>query len=359
MSFKTIRACVLAIAAMLFAIALQSPAIAWVYPVITTRLGAGFVILWQDGQRAVLAQRMSRTGRPVGARIVVDDYTGSDGALAAAELTNGSFAVVWETDSGLSGRRLAADGTRLGSAFRVGLRGVAVWPAITALSGGGFVVLYAVYKGAPGYDVYGEIYAANGTHVRRVLLFNSAQSEVEPAAAALPDGGFVAVASGHVVRAQRFHADGSKNGAELLVDDTNTFDGRVAVLKNGTIVVVWTRYVINYPQATNKVYARRYWPDGTPKGAPFVVSETNQQQYRPDIAALSGGGFVVVMNERNENVVGQRFTAQAAPAGEKFRANKASEQGDDPYLGVAPLPRNGFAVAWEGNTAVYYNVLEP
>src|SRR5262249_55256685 len=100
-----------------------------------------------------------------------------------------------------------------------------------------------------------QIFNANGTKSGSEFLMNTTTmgNQFVTSSAGLPDGRFVAVLqdeshtgndtwgdAGHV---QVFNADGSKTGAELLVNRTTTGDqdnARVSVLADGRFIVGWT-----------------------------------------------------------------------------------------------------------------------
>ena len=89
-----------------------------------------------------------------------------------AALAGGGFVVTWTSSgqdgslAGIYGQRYAADGTAVGSEFRVNTftTNYQSYPSVTALAGGGFVVTWSSYgqDGSP-YGIYGQRYAADGT----------------------------------------------------------------------------------------------------------------------------------------------------------------------------------------------------
>src|SRR5262249_5084842 len=126
------------------------------------------------------------------------------------------------------------------------------------LAGGGFVATWSDAShtlGDPDDAVHGQIFTATGAKVGTEFLVNATASgdQFLPDVAALPDGRFVAAwtdfsqtmgdAAGVAIHAQVFDANGSKSGAELLVNTTTTGDqnfASVSVLTDGRFVISWT-----------------------------------------------------------------------------------------------------------------------
>jgi hypothetical protein len=99
------------------------------------------------------------------------------------------------------------------------------------------------------------------------------------------------------------------------------------------------------------VYAQRLSPAGGKLGGEFRINEaTSYNQRTPAIAALSGGGFVVVWvseQQRFENsvdVYARRYDAGGAPLGSEFQVNTGTSVCANPA--VAAAADGGFMVAW-------------
>jgi large repetitive protein len=103
-------------------------------------------------------------------------------------------------------------------------------PSVTALSSGGFVVTWAsYYQDGSGYGVYGQRYAADGTTLGTEFRVNTAtdSQQQQPSVTALSSGGFVVTWSSHYqdgngygVYGQRYAADGTTLGTEFRVNTT-------------------------------------------------------------------------------------------------------------------------------------------
>ena len=183
-------------------------------------------------------------------------------------------------------------------------------------------------------------------------------SQWAPTGAALGDGIFVLVWADNRadVLGQRFDLRGRRVGDEFVVNAYTTGTqwpsgfGAVAADSRGNFVVVWTDFQ-QEPSGSAGVFGRRFDRRGRPIGGDFHVNGyTTGDQGTPAVAALPGGGFVVVWSSVGQDgdaggVFGRRFDAQASPAGPEFQVNQyttGSQQGAQ----VASALDGDFVVAW-------------
>src|SRR5262249_38325766 len=150
---------------------------------------------------------------------------------------DGGFVIAWQSaqqDNGLSlgiyARRYDAGGDAVSAEFRVNTRTAdeQSMAAISALDDGGFVVTWSSFsQDGSGKGVYAQRYAADGSAQGtefRVNTFTAGHQD-PPVVCTLADGGFVIAwqsdgqdGSNEGVYAQRFGADGTKQGAEFRVN---------------------------------------------------------------------------------------------------------------------------------------------
>lgn len=239
--------------------------------------------------------------------------TGKQEQPAVAALAGGGFVVVWTSDGqdgsglGVYGQRFDDNGSRVGPEFQVNLTTLdhQFQPSVTALAGGGFFVAWTHYS--PDADVHGRFFDAEGSPVTGELMLNThtLAAQWTPRAAGLVDGGVVVtwMSSGRQdgsdwsIYGQRLNADGSRNGGEF---QANTF--------------------------------------------------TTLEQMYPDVAALRDGGFVITWqsypgDSDAEGIFAQRFAADGRRAGAEFQVN-TSEGGSQERPVVAGLADGGFVIAW-------------
>ncbi len=194
-------------------------------------------------------------------------------------------------------------------------------PSITALSDGRFVVAFADGSLTTGDSsntaVRAQIFNADGSKSGAEFLVNTTTLNAQnaPAITALKNGRFVVTftdksnstddTSGDAVRAQIFNADGTKSGAEFLVNTTtgnNQNDSDITALANGRFVVTYVDGSATGGDTSGlAVRAQIFKSDGTKFGSEFLVNSTTlNHQSRPDIQGLSDGRFVVVFEDGSQ-----------------------------------------------------------
>ncbi|WP_298189328.1 cadherin domain-containing protein [Novosphingobium sp.] len=225
-----------------------------VMPSIAALSGGGFVVSWRDGSETlpdtntghIKAQVFKADGSKAGGEFLVNTITeGDQRANTMAPLKNGGFVVAWVDDIGplddptsfqIKAQIFAANGTKVGGEFAVSTAaiGVQLFPSITMLKNGNFVVAWNDTSGSlgdtGGWAVNAQIFAPDGTRIGSEFLVNTVTtgSQFAPSIAGLADGGFVVSwhddsrtlgdASGTSIKAQAFAADGSRVGSEFRVN---------------------------------------------------------------------------------------------------------------------------------------------
>lgn len=330
----------------------------------------GFVVAWKDvhftGQdepfSRTLAQRFTATGQRVGSEFAVGSFGDFAGPIAVIPINNGGFIIIVATDDGPKGQRYGGGGIPIGTAFPVpGARaaaglanggfvaasydsstnavlgqrytdaGVPVGSAfpvnvggsgsldVTALTNGGFVVVWSWVHDGSGYGVYGRRFDASATPASGVFQINTNtdHDQTRPAADGLANGGFVVTWQSAVqdgsrqgVYAQRFNASGARSGGEFRVNSYTAslqLGQRVSGLTDGGFVVVWQSY--GQDGSRYGVYAKRYDVAGAPASKEFRVNSFTQlSQDGNDVAAFANGGFAITWSSESQNgIFGQRF----------------------------------------------------
>ncbi|HEX8257295.1 MAG TPA: putative Ig domain-containing protein [Allosphingosinicella sp.] len=234
------------------------------------------------------------------------------------------------------------------------------YPAVTALEGGNYVVVWET----PFNDldeVFGRIYAADGTRIGAEFRFNSytAGSQESPSLLALPGGGFVVSwtsvgqdGSGGGVYGQLYGADGARAGAEFRINATTAGYQQLssmAATGEDSFVVTW----LSRPGSRDIAVARRFSAvDGTPLGGEIVLDPaTTGSVGQPDIAARADGSWLAVWTrsdgayQETSHVYAQRFYANGTRAGTIFQVDRAAADGVF-SPSVTALAGGGYVVAW-------------
>jgi len=316
-------------------------------PTITALADGGFVVSWSSwGQDfsgdGIYAQRYGADGAKQGGEFLVNTGTSNDQLLptiTALKGEDGGFVVSWvsygQNGNGWSiyAQRYDADGVSQGSEFKVNTyNSIQFHPSITALANGGFVVSWQSHAQDSDLNgIYAQRFDDNGVKQGGEFQVNSytTNHQNNPSITALKDGGFVVSwsswgqdLSGDGIYAQRYGADGAKQGGEFLVNTGTSNDQlfpTITALKgeDGGFVVSWQSY--DQDGSDYGIYAQRYDADGEPVGDEFRVNtHTDNEQANPTITALADGGFVVSWQSYDQDgngsgIYAQRYDANGTP----------------------------------------------
>lgn len=217
-------------------------------------------------------------------------------------------------------------------------------------------------------DIYLRRYSVLGVPLGDPVIVNTYTDEDQrqPRIAVAGDGSFLvawrsvepgpnpADPLGHWVRSRRFDADGNPTGAEEWVNTLNAaisggdLQVDVAALTGGGYVVVW-RSANGGTDPNTKILARLLSASGVPTGSPFQVNvEEANAQHHSAVAALADGGFVVAWTV--PGVAIRRFADNGAPVTGQIDVN-LSTSGFDADIATASDGR--VAVVWEeGGTTI-------
>jgi hypothetical protein len=226
-----------------------------------------FVVVWEGAQgfvsgRDVFAQRYASDGSPLGGEFRVNTYTTNAQYRPGVAIDDaGNFVVVWSSDrqdgsfAGVFGRRFAATGAPQGSEFQVntyttGYQSGSQYSGlgVARAPGGEFVV---VWSDTARQNVFGQRYDAAGSRAGTEFQVSSNlfQFQLGGRVAADARGNFVVSWMGSnsyygsLAGGQRFHADGTRRGAEFTVDLNNTVPPhrypRVASDDVGNFLFAW------------------------------------------------------------------------------------------------------------------------
>ncbi|HQA10867.1 PKD domain-containing protein, partial [Zoogloea sp.] len=294
-------------------------------------------------------------------------------------LSGGGFAVVWRSNGntaadanqdnsgyGVYMRRFDASGTALDAAdLRVNTStpGSQYQPAVAQSSDGGYIVAWYNDNVRDGqyYDIYFQRFDASGaavggeTRANTSVPTNNFIAQHEPAIALLSgaSGDFVITwrddqqdGDGSGIFAQRFNADGSKDGTEFQVNTyitSSQYDPSIAALKDGGFVISWTSS--GQDGSGEGVYAQRYGSDGQPVGAEFRVNYlVSGTQYHSSVTGLVNGGFVVTWDD-GSNVWLQQYDAGGRAIDSQLTVNDISTENAPDIVATAD---GGFLVAYTG-----------
>ncbi len=389
-----------------------------VEPDIAGLAGGRFIVTWQDNGTgdgngsAIRGRLFDADGNPVsvggsnGDFVINTETPLNQLSTRVADLESGGFVVTWwdggtgdGDGSAIRVRMFDADGhptTVNGSTadfvVNTSVLDNQVFPCVTGLAGGGFVVTWTDIGTADGSEraSRGRMFDANGNPVNVggstddfVINTETLGSQDLPEVAALNNGGFVVIwtdlgtgdGSGAAVRGRIFDANGNPVSVGASTDDfvinTETQGEQNATSVTGLIgggfVVTWVDSGTG-DGSESAIRGRLFDANGNPVSVggntdDFVINtETADFQFHPNVTALNGGGFVVAWQDRgtgdgSDNAIRARaFDADGNPVsigeGTDDSVINTEIPGDQSDPRVTALEDGGFAVTWQdGGTA--------
>lgn len=192
----------------------------------------------------------------------------------------------------------------------------------------------------------------------------TAGNQSDPEITALDDGGWVVSwtsygqdgSSGGIYQ-QRYNANGTKSGAEMLVPTTTTnsqFQSHVASLTDGGWVVSWSSNASD-SDTGSQIRFQAYNADGTKQGVEMQANTTSPgEQSTSSVTGLTTGGWVVTWQGEDDDLSGgdskfdiyqQVYNASGGKVGGETLVNTftTSDQFDS---SVSALANGRWAVTW-------------
>lgn len=314
-------------------------------PTIIRLAGGGFAVIWSDkvaadGVETIIEARVYGVdGTAIGPAFRVNTTLHSGTPhLSAAATADGGFVVSWVDDSegveppfgytdpsNILARAFDATGAALGPELTVnsGTSGLQDECQVIGLPGGGFAVAWTDYSA------------------------DAARSDAErddPSGTSLSD-----------IRVQLYGADRAPLGASFLVNtvtEAGQYDPQITALADGTLVVIWADFSrLGADTSGSGVKGRLLSADGQPLGDEFLVNSTTPDlQYRAEVTALAGGGFVVTwingQISSTREVRAQVFEADGSRVGAEINVNTATA-GYQQITDTVALAHGGFVVVWQ------------
>ena len=335
-------------------------------PHVAALSSGGYVITWQGtGQGddfGVFAQRYLGDGTPVGSAVAVNTTTvgqqGGDKGPIVAGLVGGGYVVVWSDKFGTASASLreqvfASDGTKVGGETVIDATiGPLVDPAVAALANGGFVVTWDDMDLRAKEQVFGATGLSSGA-VRNVS--RTAGQEHSESVAVLNDGRFAIAweddsGASPAVTVRLFTAAGATNSADIQITDTVAeANPSISALPNGNFVVAWEAV----SGASHMIHAQIYDLTGAKVGAQISVSAKGAVASAPTVVGLDNGGFFVTWDQLDsggEAVYGRNFTPAGAADGSATAINISAVSGASPD--AVQLASGRIIDTWSGTSTL-------
>ncbi|GGY57381.1 calcium-binding protein [Pseudoduganella albidiflava] len=279
-------------------------------------------------------------------------------ATSVTTLADGTYVIAWQaTDGSGSGvffRHFDANGLPIGDVTRINdaADGDQAAPAIAALYDGGWVATYA-----SGSDIALQRFSADGSKNGAEIVLGGATGKLAPKVTATIDGGFAvtghaaAAGGGSDVRISRFDADGGSRSDLVAGTSVAAAHSAVAEQDNG-YMVAW--------QAADGILVQQYRWDNEATAAEVKLA-TSGVVGSIGIATLYGNGGLEVAGTvvswiqddgnpatADDAVMVQRFDAAGARMGGPVTVAVAEFQQDAAATG---LRDGGFIVVWSNVAA--------
>ncbi|WP_421781244.1 hypothetical protein [Kiloniella litopenaei] len=331
---------------------------------VTSLPNGDYIILWNSSS-GMFIQKYNSSGVTIGDAKKINNL-GKDPSLVVLE--DGSYVLTWNTGKSLSFhgdgkfQRYDADFNPIGTEINISTDSID--HVITSTSDGGFVISWASLSiDGDSYGISLQRFNAEGVKVGLETRVNTYTQDfqVYPEISSLADGGYVVVwesfqgqdGSLSGIFMQRFSANGDLVGSETQVNTSTTGQQEnpdVSVLSDGSYVVVWNE--------RNAVLMQRYDVNGDLIGTETTINTSPAHSYnQPSISSLSDGGFVVVWKKGSsseEKFASQRFNDQGEQVGPELIINTNKATGHTNVVGLAD---GSYTISWisteDGTNKIY------
>jgi hypothetical protein len=172
--------------------------------------------------------------------------------------------------------------------------------------------------------------------------------------------------NGFGIAAQKYSLDGQPIGNEFLVNTHITNDQDLPAIDvdaTGNFIVVWQSDMQEDDTSGLGIYAQRFNSNLTKIGSEFHVNTvTKKDQFRPDVAMLANGNFVIVWESTGiaftsdtliSYVYAQMFDSDGNKISGEFKVDEDTpdDVGSRRRAKVVALPGGGFAVSYSTYTS--------
>ena len=338
----------------------------------------GWVVTWgarnqNDVSQGIYQQRYDAKGLAIGDEVRVNMTSmNGENQISSAGLSDGGWVVTWigqdGSGDGIFQQRYNAYGLKVGHEIRVNTTTASFQtePSVTALAGGGWVVTWASYVTAMGYEIRQQRFGANGFPIGTETVVDSYRYGAQhPSVTALSDGGWLVTYEGHGpasdgdgdidIFQQRYDADGWTVG-ELTLVNTLVEAGQAlstaTALKDGGWVVTWSS--VNADGSGIGIRQQRFAVNGQKVGTEVQVNTTTiADQFDSSVTALPDGGWLVTWTSGPSmtspgDIYQQRYASDGQKIGAENRVNTFTP-GDQSLASVTTLKDGGWIVTWNSH----------
>uniref|UniRef100_UPI0026151715 cadherin-like domain-containing protein n=1 Tax=Azospirillum sp. TaxID=34012 RepID=UPI0026151715 len=245
-----------------------------------------------------------------------------------------------------------------------------VMPRVAVLQDGRYMAIWEAHDAGNQGDIVAQVFNPNGTVSSGQFRVNTTTlwHQMYPEVTTLTDGGFVVTwnsgkaDTGNVVAFQRFNANGLLVGGETRVSEQSGTQEwpTISALPDGGWVTVWQRAALG--SSDYSVQGQIFNADGSRRGSAFTVNQLDAgAQGMPRVSVMADGGFVVSWNSQapardvGADQWARRFDRQGNALTDEFRIN-ATTTGDQTLSSLAPLSDGRFLAFYTNPDSSYEGV---
>ncbi len=361
-------------------------------PNVAALLNGDFVIAWHSGGQdsdlsfGIYAQMYYANGSTRGSEFSVNaNQTSDQYAPRIAALKNGGFVIVWHSFGqdgsywGVYARIFYENGTAQGSDIRVNNYTLynQLYPSVTCLNNGSFVVVWYSYGQVPICGIYGQMFYENGTlqGSEKKIHSNDTYDEYFATISNLNEGGFVVtwirndtnssssvpqyplLYGNYGIYAKIYYNNGSTMDIESRINSKDytcylDYSHQSTCLQNGNCVVVWMSYLQD--GSGWEIYARIISKNGITLDPEFRVNTfILSEQWWPTITTLLEGGFMIawgttLQDGGVEDIYAKKYFENGTQQGSEYRINAPIYlPGYRACSSIASFPDGSLVIAWE------------
>jgi len=336
-----------------------------------------FIVVWADnreGNDDIYAQRFNLQGSRLGPEFKVnDDSNGAaQNAPTVAASPDGGYWISWadarSKDYDIYCQRIARDGTRIGTNFRVNDDFASAHQRVSTIGrelGGSLCIAWEDERNA-NCEIYGTILDASGNQNGSNIRINDdpigTGSHYYPSAAG-GNGKFLVAwvdsRQGWDIYAQFLNRQGEPVGGNFLVNTSSVSAHQwypyCAMDSANRAVITW----MDNRTEEFQIYARLYDENGNPVGTEFPLADTTAEGYYGSVAMNSSGYWVAAWMDRRDgdiNIYCQLFRPDGAPIRRNIRVNTDTGGSYQGYPACAIDDNRNIVIAWEDTRNGSYDV---